>query len=149
MKIEGTRFGTIVYGQEDVIRLKDGMIGFPDCFEYVVVSTHDESMFRWLQSIEEPKLAFLVAYPERFLPDYSPEIDILEAEELQLTSDSPYLVFVTTTIPHGKPKEARANLAAPIIINCETNVGKQVILEGEAYTIRYPIYQTELVAEAA
>ena len=35
---------------------------------------------------------------------------------------------------------ATANLAAPVIINLETRKAKQVILEDEAYTIRYPIF---------
>lgn len=143
MTLTNTRFGTIEYTSDDVVFFKDGMIGFNQFHEYIVVNTKEGSPFRWLQSVEESSLAFLVSDPNAFLEEYSPEISIEEANSLQLTDETPHLVLVTTTIPPGKPDEARANLAAPIIINLETNQGKQVVLQDDAYTIRYPIFSAE------
>jgi flagellar assembly factor FliW len=140
MTLEGTRFGTINYTQEDVVLFKEGLIGFWDLKEYVLITTKEGSMFRWLQSLEQPKLAFLVADPNAFMDEYSPEINQIQADELGLKPETSHLVLVTTTIPTGKPNEARANLAAPIVINLETNCAKQVVLEDAAYTIRYPIF---------
>ena len=116
------------------------MIGFGEFHEYVVVNTKEGSPYRWLQSLDEPKLAFLLSMPESFLASYSPEIRNEEAAQLGLTKETDYLVLVTTTIPPGQPQLATANLAAPVIINLETRRAKQVILDDEAYTIRYPIF---------
>lgn len=140
MKLSGTRFGEIEYVKEDIVTFSEGMIGFSQFQEYVVVNTKEGSPYKWLQSVSEPKLAFLVSVPEAFLEDYSPEIRNEEAKKLKLSEETNYLVLVTTTIPAGRPKEATANLAAPIIINLETRQAKQVILDDEAYTIRYPIF---------
>lgn len=140
MKLNGTRFGEIEYTQTDIIHFSEGMIGFTDFHNYVVVTTKEGSSYKWLQSLEEPKLAFLLSLPNTFLEEYSPAIKDSEAQVLGLTEDTEYLVLVTTTIPVGKPKDATANLAAPVIINLETRQAKQVILDDEAYTIRYPIF---------
>lgn len=140
MKLHGTRFGEIEYTDCDIIHFPEGMIGFGDFQDYVVVNTKEGSPYKWLQSLNEPKLAFLLSLPNSFLDEYSPEISNQEAAALGLTHETQYLVLVTTTIPPGKPREATANLAAPVIINLETRKAKQVILEDEAYTIRYPIF---------
>ena len=140
MKLKGTRFGDIEFSKNDIIHFVDGMIGFQQMTQYVVVNTKEGSPYRWLQSVQEPKLAFLVSVPESFMKDYAPEISDAQAAQLALLPETEHLVLVTTTIPAGNPKAATANLAAPLIINLETRQAKQVILDDEAYTIRYPIF---------
>ena len=140
MKLKGTRFGDIEFLRNDVIHFVEGMIGFQQMTQFVVVNTKEGSPYRWLQSVQEPKLAFLVSIPESFMADYSPEISDADAAKLGLSPETEHLILVTTTIPTGNPKAATANLAAPVIINLETRQAKQVILDDEAYTIRYPIF---------
>jgi flagellar assembly factor FliW len=140
MTLKGTRFGDIEFAKGDIIQFPEGMIGFQKLNKYVVVNTKEGSPYRWLQSVEEPKLAFLVSIPEFFVEEYTPEISNSEAKSLGLKPETPHLILVTTTIPRGNPNLATANLAAPIIINLESRKAKQVILEDEAYTIRYPIF---------
>jgi flagellar assembly factor FliW len=138
--LKGTKFGDIEYAKGDVINFPEGMIGFQKLNNYVVVHTKEGSPYRWLQSVDEPKLAFLVSIPESFIAEYAPEISNSEAKALGLKPETPHLILVTTTIPQGNPSLATANLAAPVIINLETRKAKQVILEDEAYTIRYPLF---------
>ena len=151
MTLQGTRFGKIEYAKSDLIHIPEGMIGFEKFSKFVVVHLNEGSPYRWLQSIQEPKLAFLVSVPESFIADYAPEITNEQAESLGLTPETPHLILVTTTIPAGKPELATANLAAPVVINLETRKAKQVILEDEAYTIRYSIFsgQQEVAKLAA
>ncbi|MEI8282264.1 MAG: flagellar assembly protein FliW [Armatimonadota bacterium] len=140
MKLKGTRFGEIEFSKSDIIHFEEGMIGFQKLKRYVVVNTKLDSPYRWLQSLDEPKLAFLVSVPEFFVAEYAPAITDSEAQLLGLSPNTEHLVLVTTTIPAGNPRAATANLAAPVIINLESRKAKQVILEDEAYTIRYPIF---------
>ena len=140
MKLKGTRFGEIEFVKSDIIHFSEGMIGFPELNQYVVINTKEGSPYRWLQSIEEPKLAFLVSIPELIVEEYAPLISDSEAKVLGLFPETPHLMLVTTTIPRGNPQLATANLSAPVIINLESRKAKQVILEDEAYTIRYPIF---------
>ena len=143
MILTQTRFGTIEYTNNDIISFENGLIGFSDATEFLLVPTKPGSPFSWLQSASDPSLAFLLADPSAFFEDYDPEISDADANQLGLMSGADFGVFVTSAIPVGKPKEATANLAAPILINLDTKRGKQVVLENEAYTMRHPIFSEQ------
>lgn len=150
MTLEHTRFGAIEYSNDDVLQIPDGLIGFMNLRNFVILSHNPESPFRWLQSIDEPGLAFLLADPARYLSDYAVDISDQLAQELSLSVETATLIYTTASIPAGKPKELTLNLAAPIVINAEQRIGKQVIVENEAYTMRYRVFASEeRVGEAA
>lgn len=131
------RFGTICVEEEDVIRLDQGLLGFPACTRYVVLCPDEEGPFRWLQSLDDGSLAFLVADPVHFVPDYAPEMAQSVANSLELQPDTPRLVYTIVTIPPGRPEEMSINLAGPIVINLVSRTARQVILEGDEYPIRH------------
>ncbi len=139
--IHTTRFGTIEVDEEAVVTFSQGLFGFEDYRRFVVLSLDEKSPFRWLQSLEEPSLAFVIIEPRHFMPDYAPTISDSDAEALELDANTPYLVFVVVTIPPGKPEEMTANLMGPIIINAATRQARQVIVEDECYSTKHLILQ--------
>ena len=149
-KLQSTRFGEVEYTSEDVISFDDGLIGFPENHNYVVICPKADGKFRWLQSVEEPALAFLVTDPFQLVPEYDPHVSNSVAAELELEEGTPQLVFVTVGIPRGKPEEMTLNLAGPIIANPITRRARQVVLEDEAYTTKYRVFhQTDRAYVAA
>jgi flagellar assembly factor FliW len=140
MNLNGTRFGDIEYTPDDVLTFSEGMIGFNQCKQFVLLCPTADSPFRWLQSIQEPALAFLLANPVHFVSDYAPSVDEVQASSLDLDEGTPTLIFATASIPHGKPDEMTLNLAAPIVINAETQHAKQLVLDGDAYTIKHRVF---------
>lgn len=143
MRLQGTRFGNVDFAAEDIVAFENGLIGFPSLMHFILLSPKPDSPFRWLQSIEDPTMAFLLAEPLHFFPDYRPQLSLQECNALSITEDTPRLVYVTTSIPRGKPKEMTVNLLAPIVLNIETRKGKQVILGDDAYTIKHRVLQAE------
>lgn len=149
MRLNGTRFGTVEFEAEDMLTFEEGLIGLPALKHFVLVSTREDSPFRWLQSIEDPAMAFLIAEPGRFVANYAPEVSDRDQERLQLDAETPCLVYVTVSIPPGRPEDMTINLAAPLIINARTRTGKQIILDDEAYTIKHRVLQAgRTVAES-
>jgi len=142
MNIEGTRFGAIDFTEEDVVLFPEGLVGFSKLQHHVVVCPKPGSPFRWLQSLEEPGLAFLVTDPTVYVPDYDPRVDEGFIKALELDKETPRLLFTTVTIPHGHPEDMTINLAAPIVINALTRRAKQIVLEDQAYTIKHRVFQT-------
>jgi flagellar assembly factor FliW len=124
-----TRFGSIGYRDEDVLNFPTGVIGFPDLHQFILVATSGTSLFKWLQSLDEPEIAFLVTDPGRFADGYQPFDD--------LSSGS---LLTTVNIPHGKPEEMTLNLAGPILIENESRRGCQIVLDNEAYTTKYRVF---------
>ncbi len=137
--IDSTRFGTIEVDEEAVITFSQGLFGFENYRRFVVLCLDEKSPFRWLQSMEEPSLAFVVIEPRHFMPDYAPTISDADAEALGLDEETPYLIFVVVTIPPGKPEQMTANLMGPIIVNAATRMARQVIVEDDGYSTKHSI----------
>jgi flagellar assembly factor FliW len=146
IRLEGTRFGSLEFSAEDVIRFEDGLIGFVAEKEFVLVPAKPGSPFSWLQSINNAAIAFLVADPNRFVQGYLPEISDADASKLNLSDEVEHVVLVTTNIPQGRPHEATINLAAPIVINVDEHLGRQVILTIEGLSMKYPICEEQRTA---
>ena len=139
MHLLNTRFGAVDYSEEDVVTFRDGMIGFPQFRNYLILSHKPGSPFRWLQSIDEPPLAFLIVDPHNYVPDYEFEVTGSQASELELQENTGRLVFTTVSIPGGDPQNMTLNLAGPIVINAETRQAKQLVLDEGAYTIKHRV----------
>ncbi|MBS1705334.1 MAG: flagellar assembly protein FliW [Armatimonadetes bacterium] len=149
-QITTSRFGVIEYLDDDVVTLHGGLLGFGQLSQYLVLEHKPGSPFRWLQSVEEAEVAFLVCDPAHFCADYAPELDNSIAKDLGLEEETPRLVFAVVSIPKGKPEDLTLNLAGPILVNMLTRHGKQVVLEDPAYEIKYsPRTGTKSVQEAA
>ena len=48
--------------------------------------------------------------------------------------------MVTVTVPKGDVEKMTVNLKGPIVINAAQRLAVQVIVEGEEYQVKYPIY---------
>ena len=135
-----TRFGTVGYTEADVVLFNDGLVGFPEHKRYLLLCHKADSPFRWLQSLEEPQLAFLITDPANWILTYAPVVDEESAAQLGLVESAPRLVFVTVTIPAGKPDEMTFNLAGPIVIDLESRNGMQLVLQDETYTTKHRVF---------
>lgn len=145
LKLEGTRFGTLDYTESDVIAFVGGLIGFPTLSSFVVISHREDSPFRWLQSLDEPSLAFLTVDPTAYVQGYEPEISDNDAKALQLDVSKPTLVLATASIPGGNVDAMTINLAAPIVINLKDRLARQVVLDGD-FPIRHQAFAQPLAA---
>lgn len=141
MELETTRFGTISVQEGDIITFEDGLVGLREYRRFVLIRHESEGPFWWLQSAEEPSFALLLIDPWYFRPDYEVVLSDSEVERLQLDESTPRAVLTTVTIPSGKPHAMTSNLLAPIVINTERRIGRQVILDDERYHTRHPILQ--------
>ena len=147
MVLTGTRFGDIDFGPNEVLFFKEGLIGFPNLQEFVLISHKDESPFRWLQSVQEPSMAFLCAIPQHFIPSYNPHLSASTIEGLRLEESTDRYVLTTASIPKGRPEEMTLNLAAPILVNANTRSALQFVLDDEAYTVKHRVFPTAKVKQ--
>lgn len=140
LSIDTTRFGRIEYSGEDLIVFSDGPIGFSARRSFVMIDHKPGSPFRWLQSVEDAHLAFLIVDPGEYATDYSPMMPKRAASDLEMIEDTPRLVYTIVTIPSGRPEGMTLNLAAPIVINAANRKAKQVILEDDAYPVKWQVF---------
>jgi flagellar assembly factor FliW len=143
-EISNTRFGKLEYIEEDVVTFPEGIVGFPDCTRFVFVSNKQNATFRWLQSVELPEFAFLVTDPSEIVQGYEPVLGEAFAKTMGIEATTPTMLLATVSIPPGKPEEMTVNLAGPIVINAATRIGRQFVIEDEAYTIKHRVFPAGL-----
>ena len=138
-KIETSRFGEIEIEKKRIITFPEGLIGFPDEKEYAILEHKPGSPFYWLQSTEQPELAFVMTNPFLLKQDYLQDLLPDEAIHFETKNGADIVVFVLITIPPGDINNMTANLLGPLIIDSETRQGKQVILANSGYEARFPV----------
>ena len=141
MKANTRIFGEIEIQDDKIIRFDNGIIGFPELKEFTLIfdsEKEDKTSISWLQSLNEPELAFPVMDPLTVYPDYNPSIEDELLKPLgELTPDNLF-VLVTVTVPTDI-QEIAVNLKAPIVINTDTKKANQLIVDNDL-PVRYNIY---------
>ena len=141
MKINTRVFGEVDIADDKIIHFPAGIIGFPDLTDFALI--HDEEKgtdtIHWLQSVQEPGFAMPVMDPLLVAPAYNPEVDDELLKPLGSWELDELLVLVTVTIPSDLTKMS-INLRGPIVINSAERKACQVIVDGEQYAVKFPIY---------
>ena len=138
MKISTTRFGDIEVDDSNVITVLGGIIGFENYYRFVILDFLKDSQFRWLQSLNDPEIAFVICDPWYFFKDYNFELSDENQNELEIESLNDIVAVAISTIPTDITKTT-LNLISPIIINLKKMIGKQVILYNSSYTTTHRI----------
>lgn len=138
IKVKTTRFGEIEVKEKDILELPAGLIGFPELKSYVVMDHDKESPFKWLQSLDDGAIAFVLINPLLFKPDYTVEVSEAEVASLEIQDEKDAVISVIVTMP-SNPQNMTANLKAPLIFNLKNRKGKQVILNTQEYNTRHNI----------
>lgn len=112
------------------IELLEPMAGFPDRRRFVLVDVDGAGLLQSLRSLDDPELRFLVMAPGVLFPDYAPDLDDSWAARLGLTGPQDAQVLLVVT-PGADPREATANLLAPVVLNVNTRVAAQVVLHAD------------------
>lgn len=155
MRVETARFGTLEVNPEVVFTFPMGILGFSRHKKFVVLDHREDSPFKWLQSIEDGDLAFIISDPLYFKPDYHVnarrgELSVIEPEHVE-----DLVVSVIMTVPED-PRLLSANLMAPLVFNMANRRGMQLVLHDQRYPVRhqvlpegvdlmeFPMYQPEI-----
>ena len=143
MFIKTKIFGDVEISDDKILTFEDGIIGFPELKHFTPI--HDEEKgkdagIRYFQSIEEPAFAMPVMNPLMVCEDYNPQVSEEFLSSLGNISDENIVVLVTVTVPTDLTKMT-VNLQGPIIINSDEKKGAQIIVEGNDYPVKFPIYE--------
>ncbi len=124
MKITTYQFGEIEFNEDSVISFPSGIFGFENLKKFLLVKT-EEGLFHWLNSIEQPDIAFPVI-SLRIIDDAFPQVDNHEA-------------FGVVTF-NPDPLKVTVNMKAPIHIDQGNKLGYQTILDEDTFLINYNLF---------
>lgn len=142
MELTTKIFGTIQIDDDKILEFPNGIVGFPDLKHFTLVHDAEKSSdsIHWLQSIEEPAFAMPVMDPLYVQPEYNPAVEDELLKNIGTLIPEETLVLVTVTVPK-EIKKMSVNLRGPIIVNVTEKKATQVIIEGDDYPIKFPIYE--------
>ena len=141
MKINTARFGEIDIDETRIFDFALPIIGFNEFKKFIILDINQESMFKWLQSVENPDLAFPIVSVFSMNADYSVDIPDNVVEKLKITTAESVLVMNIASIPQDNPQGTTLNLLAPLIFNLDEQLAGQVILSGSGYDISFPLFK--------
>src|SRR6185437_16288742 len=98
MTIHTSRFGAISITPEDVLNFPEGLLGFNEMRRFVLLDDQADEIFAWLQSCEEPGIAFPLLEPELFAANYKVQLTKHDLEILGLKSHEGLRTFTIITI---------------------------------------------------
>jgi len=140
--IKTSRFGEVECQEEHIFSFIEGPLGFPGAKNFVILNHPGNGIFKWLQSTDDPELAFVIAEPFMFFPEYEFDLEETDVSLLEIKDPKKVLVYSILVIPPD-PQKITANLKAPIVINGENRKGKQVVLLDDRYTTKHYIFTPE------
>ena len=127
------RFGELTVDEDEIVAFADGLLGFVRFQRMIVVPVNDDGLFWWLQSADDPDLAFLSVVPWAFFPDYELALSEDAQQRLSLGTVDDAVVYCLVTI-HDDPRRFTANLLGPVVVNRQLRLGRQVVLDADLPT---------------
>jgi flagellar assembly factor FliW len=145
MKLRTKYHGEIEISEKDIFHFEHGIPGFLDEKQFVLLPLED-TPFVILQSVKTPALGFAMIDPFVYFPDYDIELDEQTVTQLELSSEKEVIVYVILTVADPFDNTT-ANLQAPIVLNYEKKLGKQVILTNTPYKTKHRLFPEKVEAK--
>ena len=118
------QFGEIEITPDIIFHFENGLLGFDDLKDYVLISEESTEPLKWLISLNQPEIGFPVISPWHIDLNYEP------GDEVDFMSE---IVLVIVTLSDSKGRLS-ANLKAPVIMNSDILTGRQIILRSDRYS---------------
>ena len=137
-----TKFlGEVEIKESEILSFNQGLPGFPEYKQFILLSLDADLPLALLQSTEEATVGFVVAFPFAFKQDYAFDLSEEDKEDLHIEKEEEVLTYSIVTLKETFV-DSTINLLAPIVINANKKIGKQIVLQdSKAYPLRFPIKQ--------
>ena len=125
IKFKTSRFGDLEVEDTRTIQFPEGIPAFSALKRYVLMDYKDTPL-KWLQSIDNPDVAFIVAAPETVTAGYQVNVDEPVRRLLDLEQNEDLAVLLILRVEAGK---LIPNLKAPLLLNPASMKGMQLLPE--------------------
>ncbi len=136
MQVRTTRFGEVDIADDKVITFPKGLLGFTSFTRFCLLEPQEDACFFWLQSLEDPALAFVVTDPALFVPDFSVPIRPEQMTDLDMGGLGDAQDFVIVNKVDGS---LTGNLQGPLVVNTIKRTAEQFVLAEKRWSTRHPL----------
>lgn len=139
MKIRTRFLGEVEINEDDILVFQDGILGFEESRKFILLEVPENDSFRVLQDVEKESVSFVVADPWKFETGYDIEIPDEELLKVNIRKKEQLAVLNIVTLC-GEFARSTFNLLAPLVLNMDSRLGRQVVLNSSAYTTKHPLF---------
>ena len=129
-------FGEVEIKKEEIIKFTQPIVGFDEYKQYILMKNKSIFPTFWLQSVDNPALAFPVVSPFVIDENYSIKLNVYDFEDINLKEFNDVIILTLLVVPQDLSL-IRTNLRAPIIYNPMKKLAKQIVLQEEKYPIHF------------
>ena len=140
MIVKTRDFGELEMDDSAIITFTRPIYGFDTLSKYVILTDEEiGNSIVWLQSIENENVCFILMNIVDFGFTYDEEISD-EIKELLKVENKEDVIFLTMANIRDSLQDATVNLKSPVLLNTETKLACQEILEKD-YELRFPLFR--------
>jgi flagellar assembly factor FliW len=132
-----SRFASVDVDPKDVVTFPDGLPGYEGARQFVLLDVADLAPLKVLHAVGGSEPCFLVVDPKIVLPAYRSEISGADRTRLGAADDRGLVWLAIVAVQPGG--EVTVNLRAPVVINPERMVGRQVMPNACVYPLQHVI----------
>ena len=131
--------GKIEISEDKLLTIPEGLFGFEDYTKYALIESEYDP-FLWLQSVEEPNVAFLIVDPFLISTEYETDIDDSTLAKIGITKPEDIIIMTIVTVPQDG-SHITANFQGPIVINKQNRKCIQAILTDTRWSTKVDIVE--------
>lgn len=132
--------GLVDVSEERLLTIPEGLFGFEDYKNFALVDS-DYEPFIWLQSTDEPNLAFLIVDPFLICSSYETDIDDDSLAKIGIKNPEDIIIMTIVTVP-ADGSAITANFQGPLVINKNNRQCMQVILNDNRWSTKVNIIES-------
>jgi len=137
--IVSSRFGEIEYSMSDIINLVIPLYGFDRLKVFILLKNTKIFPLAWFQSVEKPEISFMMVDLKAYFSGYNPEVRKMDLRSLGAQCNDDIVIYGIVVVKSPKEKST-VNLKAPVIINLQKRLAKQLILENSNFLVKTPLF---------
>lgn len=143
MLVKTKYFDEVEIADDKVITLAHPIYGFEEYHHFVMLNdTEIGEEFTWFQSLDDKDICFVMANLGYSIPAYRPSLPEEVIKLLNAKSVEDDLYYFGIMVIQDNFQESTINLKSPVVINHNTHIGAQVILD-EDFPLRKRISELE------
>lgn len=139
MEIMTKSLGKIDVSTDRLLSIPEGLYGFEEYTDYALVDSEYDP-FIWLQSCQDPNLAFLIVDPFLICSEYETDIDDDILAKIGITQPEDIIIMTIVTVPHDG-SAITANFQGPLVINKKNHQCLQAILTDSKWSTKVNIVE--------
>ncbi len=133
-----TKRGTMDVERSRIVHFPEGIIGFEDYTDFVILDIKDCPPFKSMLSVREGGPDFVVIEPLPIFEDYAAVASSVPFAETGI-DDPVNLVLLSIVTLSDNPDNVTVNLRGPIFLDLKTRRAKQVIIPDDRCRTKVPL----------